>query len=150
MHVAPDPGLAAIAGMATGPEPEPDDEFDMMDFLIDIEPLAMDYDDIATATELDGSGEALEVPEGWVRVAACPDKLTISMLEKHWIMFDWDSGWELGQIRRAKGRDVKLCAVKFDLDDKNDNETHMVELSADTYYTSTHTTGKWVLVKADE
>ena len=105
--------------------------------------------EIATAVELDGSGEALQVPEGWVIVPACPTKLTMSVLEKRWIMFDWDSGWELRQIRRAKGRDVKLCAVKFDMDDNNGNETHMVELSADTYYTSTHMTGKWLFVDSE-
>ena len=117
MHVQPDPGLVAIAGMPTGPEPEPeDDDFDMMELFVDIAPLAMD-DEIAAAGESEGSGEALQVPEGFVAVATCPEKLTIAMLEKHWIMFDWDSGWELGQIRHAKGRDVKLCAVKFDMND---------------------------------
>ena len=72
------------------------------------------------------------------------------MLEKRWIMFDWDSGWELGQIRKVKGKGTKVCAVKFDLDDQNDNNTHIIELSMDTYYTSTNTSGKWVLLREHE
>ena len=39
-----------------------------------------------------------------------------------------------------------LCAVKFDMYDSNDNETHMVELSVETYYSASNTTGKWLLV----
>ncbi len=71
MHVTPDPGLAAIAGMATGPEPEPEDEENMMDLLIEIEPLAMDDDEIATAVETDGSGEAQTPSAGRVE-SSCP------------------------------------------------------------------------------
>ena len=43
-------------------------------------------------------------------------------------------------------RDLTLCAVKFDMYDSNDNETHMVELSVETYYSASNTTGKWLLV----
>ena len=106
MHVQPDGGLVALAGMPTRveePEPEPEDEDEMMDLWIDNAPLEMDYDDIATAGEADKSGEALQVSEGWLAVD-CPDKLTSSCLQQQWIMFDWDSGWELGQIRKVKGK----------------------------------------------
>ena len=39
--------------------------------------------------------------------------------------------------------------MKFDMYDSNDNETHMVELSVETYYSASNTTGnsgKWLLV----
>ena len=78
MHVQPDGGLVALAGMPTRVEelePEPEDEDEMMDLWIDNTPLEMDYDDIATAGEADKSGEALQVSEGWLAVD-CPDKLT--------------------------------------------------------------------------
>ena len=36
--------------------------------------------------------------------------------------------------------------MKFDMYDSNDNETHMVELSVETYYSASNTTRKGLLV----
>ena len=59
---------------------------------------------MADNSEVESSGIALEVPEGMraLPVSECPE-LSKKGIGHHMIMFDWDSGWELGQVLLCKG-----------------------------------------------
>jgi len=54
------------------PEPAPDDDVDMRDIVILIEPLSSEYEDIATQGEAEKSGNELQVPDGFIVEDACP------------------------------------------------------------------------------
>ena len=121
---------------------------DMCDFLIEIEPLAIEYNELAQQGEMEKSGEELEVPSGFAAVGACP-KLTKELEGKiSYVLFEWDSGWELGRIVRVNGRKLneRQCLVQFDVADHDMSDQQVVELRLDNYYTSTNNEGIWVLL----
>ena len=114
---------------------------DMCDFLIEIEPLAIEYNELAQQGEMEKSGDELEVPSGYIALPACP-RLSKSTLEGTHLMFEWDSGWEFGMILRVSGRqsEERVCLVQFAYVD--DQQT--VELHTSNYYTDNNKDGIWV------
>ena len=107
------------------------------------DPIEVMVEGVADQSEMDPSGEPLSVPDGYVRID-CPDKLTVNLLKKAVIMFDWDSGWELGEIMAVKGRSAtsKECIVQFEGGAASDKRKVTL---AKTEYDK-----RWVFLKEDE
>ena len=136
-----DKAAAALMAAAEADEADLDDValFEMYDDPIEV----MVEGVVVDQSEMECSGEPLIVPDGYVRID-CPDKLTVNLLKKAVIMFDWDSGWEVGEVMAVKGRSAtsKECIVQFEGGAASDKRK--VTLAKAEY-------GKrWVFLKEDE
>ena len=141
--IAEDEADEAAAAVMAAAEADGADLDDVALFEMYDDPIEVMVEGVADQSEMDPSGEPLSVPDGYVRID-CPDKLTVNLLKKAVIMFDWDSGWELGEIMAVKGRSAtsKECIVQFEGGAASDKRKVTL---AKTEYDK-----RWVFLKEDE
>jgi len=132
---------------ADAPQPEPPlHDVELMECYVDLVAISDEYDEIAADGEIEKSGEVLRLPDGFELVAECGD-LNRSSLEGCWIMYEWDSGWEKGQIVTVSGRSKskRKCVVQFDGCSSSDEFS--LDLECSKYYSSKNEEGTWVKLK---
>ena len=160
MHSSPDKWLSECAQepaeelIEDDPEPAPPE--DVTDEAEELEAeLQLDvpeYEELANQGEADKSGELPTMPSGFAAAPECP-KMTKKALVGETIMYDHDSGWELGRIEIVSGRGSdKLCMITFDSTswvDVHSGEKLSLHLSKEKYcINNDFTKGKWFHVIA--
>ena len=102
--------------------------------------MGVEFSEVAVAGEVLGSGDPLVVPEGYAMVEKL-EKMDKQELAGATVLYDWDSGWEVGLVGRVTGRGNKRSAVvRFDIGESDKSDEHTVELDKSTYGT------RWVLL----
>ena len=164
MHSSPDKWLSVHAQEPVAelvedePEPAPPEELtdELTDEMEQLEAeMRLDvpeYEELATQDEADKSGELPTIPSRFAAAPECPE-MTKKTLVGETIMYDHDSGWELGKIEIVSGRGSdKLCMISFDATswvDVHSGEQLSLHLSKETYCnTNDFTEGKWFHVIA--
>lgn len=71
-------------------------------------------------------------------ISPCP-KLTVQALKRALIMFDFDSGWEVGEVWAVTGKTAaeKTCMVQFDRQHGRAADRIKVDLTAKDYDSTT-------------
>ena len=106
-----------------------------------------EYEELANQDEADKSGGLPTIPFGFAAAPECP-KMTKKTLVGETIMYDHDSGWELGRIEIVSGRGSdKLCMIAFDATswvDVHSGEQLSLRLSKKKYCNNNNfAKGKW-------
>jgi hypothetical protein len=140
MNYVPDPTEAE--------ECAPEDHADGIDVEMNVDMLALEHDEIANPDELEKSGDLPTLPSTQRHAPRCPE-VTKKGLIRRTIMYDWDSGWETGEIVGVSGRGRdRLCCVEFG----QDTGKHSVVLGSSNYcQVDAYERGRWFqLINKDE
>ena len=136
------------------PEPAPPEEItdEIEQAEAELQLDVPEYEELANQDEGDKSGELPTIPSGFAAAPECP-KMTKKTLVGETIMYDHDSGWELGSIEIVSGRGSdKLCMIIFDATswvDMHSGEKLSLHLSKEKYCVNNDfTKGKWFHVIA--
>ena len=91
--------------------------------------LALEHNEIASPGKLEKSGDQSTLPSTQKHAPRCPE-VTKKGLVHTTIMYDWDSGWETGEIVGVSGRERdRLCRIEFG----QDTGKHSVGLGSSNY-----------------
>ena len=92
-----------------------EDDASGIDVEMNVDMLSLEHDEIASPDELEKSGGLPDLPPTQTHAPHCPE-VTKTGLTKLTIMYDWDCGWETGEIVGVSGRGQdRLCCIEFGL-----------------------------------
>ena len=96
--------------------------------------------------DLELADEDPQIPDGWDAIEACPDVGNHKQMLKATIMFKWDCGWAVGQIKRRhkKGTTYNFF-VQYKEDDGSTSQ-YRQGLKATNYYNDSNPSGVWFVL----
>ena len=84
-----------------------------IDVKVHMDMLAIRHDEVVSPGELEKSGDVPDLPATQKHAPRCPE-ITKKGLINTMIMYDWDSGWEAGEIVGVSGRGQdRMCCIEF-------------------------------------